>query len=282
MALDHCQRVNEIALKIIHAERRLDQLKAAMEEWHAMPPYQLDKDTDAEGVGRYLWTYRLERLEPVPLEWSLLIGEFLYTVHSSLDHLAWLLAAQHSYPSQPERVTFPIYTSQSRFWQKGRDGEYRPGRGGWALERMPEPARQLVDELQPYKLKGRALEHPLWRLHELSNADKHKALHVVSSAVVDQQLETRRIEHAEIVSFDVAPGPVEGHNEVAWVRARRTTEPGVGPNPEIDFDVRVQVDEVFGDATPVPNVPVYDVLTDIYTYVRNEVWFDRFADYFEV
>jgi len=195
VAFDHQERVNELALKLVRAEQQLAAIHAGIETWGLEPPYRLDKETAAEGVGRYLWIYRLARLRSVPLEWSLLVGEFLYTLHSSLDHLAWLVAAEASAPAAPDRVTFPIFKNRQRFWRTDAQGRYRSGTGGWALERMPETARPLIEQVQPFQLGTDAPQHPLWLLHELSNEDKHMALHVVSSAVVEQELEVERLEH---------------------------------------------------------------------------------------
>jgi hypothetical protein len=282
VSLDHSQRINEIALKLVRAEAQLRAIHEGINRWRESPPYRLESTTGAEGVGRYVWTYRLERSQVVPLEWSLDVGEFLYTLHSSLDHLAWLLAAQRSYPQPPARVTFPIFKNKSRFWRTGSDGRFRRGSGGWALERMPEAAAALVEDVQPFQRRGDAQNHPLWLLHELSNADKHQALHVVASAVVDKQLDIARLEHAEIVSFDVASVMLADSTEVGQLRVRRTTVPGRGPDPRIEVKVRFRVEEVFDVTTPAPAVPVYDVLSQIYAYIRNEVWVARFADYFGV
>jgi hypothetical protein len=263
--------------------RSHDQLKAlqqVIQAWRNTDPYRLTRQDDAEAQGRYILTYSLEAIQPIPAAWSIRIGELLYTVHSALDHLAYQLAAKNAYPHTPERVTFPIYKKRREFWKRGSDGRpTRKGSGGWALQRVPGEIRQMLLEVQPYKRGDQSPRHPLWLLHQLSNYDKHRSLHVIASAVVAESYEVRQLENARLDSFKVAQGTIDRRREIAWLRYSRTNRPGIDPNPQVHVKVGFRVEETFGDDGPAGGCSILETMQAIVMYVADDVFAKRFGPY---
>lgn len=70
---------------------------------------------------------------------------------------------------------FPIFWSRADY---RRDGIPK-------IIGVCDHAQAIIQDLQPYQRgdKQRAQLHPLWFLHKLHNADKHRLLHVVGAAI---------------------------------------------------------------------------------------------------
>jgi len=104
-----------------------------------------------------------------PIELAVVFGDALHNLRSSLDHLARLLvlADGKSPIDRGHRATaFPILLTAPK-----DPIDIAPGLKG--------EARVLLEEVQPYRSDAPA-EHPLWRLHELNNVDKHRLLNITA------------------------------------------------------------------------------------------------------
>ncbi|MGN7187382.1 hypothetical protein [Microbacterium enclense] len=104
-----------------------------------------------------------------PLVIAVMFGEILHNLRSSLDHVARLLVlADGAIPvdKPPHATTFPILL--------------RPPKNELTIfPRVRSEALAAVESLQPYR-SGDGERHPLWRLNQLNNIDKHRLLHVTS------------------------------------------------------------------------------------------------------
>jgi hypothetical protein len=261
-----------LTLKLDRAKAHLERLRESIDEWREGDRYRFITHEEEERRGVWKLNWDIIQTEPFPPEWVLWAGEFLYQTHSSLDHLAWELADTKAAPNRPDNVTFPIFASRSRFWRQDSKGGWRQSSGAWAIQRLPGPFRVPLLEVQPYKCGDRAPDHPLWRLHELSNEDKHQSLHVASSAVKRQRfqglhLQDLKRDGAGINNHDPFDNGKRGNNAV-WLRLRAT-----GPKPEIKGQAELLIEPVFGKGSPacVFREPFYDTLRAIYNYVVQEV-----------
>jgi hypothetical protein len=107
----------------------------------------------------------------VPLRFSVLAGEIVHQLRSSLDHLVahlvmsngGMLTSAHQFPicSTPERYRADI--------ARGR------------LRGISESLQSRIEHLQPYKAEDPRVS-PLLGLQELNNSDKHRLLVVVAAA----------------------------------------------------------------------------------------------------
>ena len=111
----------------------------------------------------------------LPEQWSVIIGEITHDLRSALDLLAWQLALLET-PTPYDKMAFPIYSvgrsrSKSSFW-----GER--GKGPTCLKSIHRRYWARIEAFQPYK-GGHGYSHsPLFLLHELNNADKHRLISI--------------------------------------------------------------------------------------------------------
>lgn len=147
--------------------------------WAAPHKYErFDNVTDAhDPLIRMHWRLRIHR--EFPPEWSVLIGDILTNLRAALDHIFWAVVVQHSgTPSKPHLIQFPIFTKSSGprgFHTKTRDLRPLVAASVW----------EVIEALQPFHGDDRAYTSPLEILRWLSNADKHRALHVVGRTAID-------------------------------------------------------------------------------------------------
>jgi hypothetical protein len=115
-------------------------------------------------------------LEPVPPRFAVLVGEVLYLLRSSLDHLLGQLV-RLSKPNHPlNGVQFPICTDPRK---------HRTSQCG-KIQGIPDDAAAAIVALQPcFRRTGPWLDHPLAILNNLNNRDKHRLLVVLAAAVTD-------------------------------------------------------------------------------------------------
>jgi hypothetical protein len=154
-------------LKLGRAREHMVALQDLAETWLRDHPVSVDAAV-ADSTGEKSWWVAEEVVHP-PDDWSLMFGEFLYALRSSLDHLAWQLVLQAG--DQPGRSTeFPIFDDPARY----RANAPRKVRG------MTQPMIEAVERVQPcFRPNPPAM--PLWWLQELCNIDKHRVLHVIAA-----------------------------------------------------------------------------------------------------
>jgi hypothetical protein len=119
----------------------------------------------------------------IPLRFSVLAGEIIHHLRSSLDHLVWALVLQrHATPTF--KVQFPLYTIEK---------EFKAAKKGGIIKGISGSAQAIIERIQPYREGsfGRSpSDHPLRILHDLNIADKHTLLAVaVSAAFIPSKLQ---------------------------------------------------------------------------------------------
>lgn len=114
----------------------------------------------------------------VPAEWSVLIGEVAHDLRSALDQVICALAAD-SQPDDPNicsSTSFPIFLL-------GPEADAQPS-SKFSLDRraiqpLTDAQRKAVQDFQPFSPGRNDVKDPLWLLHELNNADKHRLIQTV-------------------------------------------------------------------------------------------------------
>jgi hypothetical protein len=136
-------------------------------------------------------------------------GDLIHNLRSALDHLAQQLVfvgSPHLTTSTISRhIGFPIAKSVT---------DYETIKAG-KVEGMRPEAKEAIDRLKPYK----GGNDPLWRVHELDNIDKHRALFTVA--------------HDFLFTSDWFSGAY-------LMKAQDPTFPGVEPNVEQDIQVEIE------------------------------------------
>lgn len=158
--------IGRVQVKVDRARLRLTELRVALEEFDGTgsssgQPYQ-------DAFGR--WVQRFRKLRDFDPEWELTIGEVAHNARSALDRLVTLMVVANGGSVEEHRGQFPIYDDLGKY-QRARDA---------MLTGVPEPARLLIDAMQPIGLK-RVTDHPLLTLAHVSNWDKHRDGHPSAS-----------------------------------------------------------------------------------------------------
>jgi hypothetical protein len=188
-----------IRAKIDGARERRDTINRELDSFVDRDPetsWQILVKTDND-AGKCTITWAQH--DPVPLRWSVYLGEFLYDLRSALDHLACrLVEANNRKPTN--RTEFPV------FW---REDDFEAGSCP-KTQGMSAEVKTLIESLQPYREWP---EHPqqtaLWGIHAFCNADKHRLLHLTDFWLL-----------ATEISHKMPPGLSEGF--IQWkVKPRR-------------------------------------------------------------
>ena len=164
-----------IDAKIKRAESELHTLCSDMERFCERQPVKQDR---TDGSIRM----RLDRSEEPPIEWSVRIGEIVYNLRSSLDHLVWQLVLDNE--EKPSRKNaFPI-TFEESYWKEWDCEESRWKK--WEkhtrekLSGVSCKMKKRIYSLQPFT-GGLNLPFDvskLGTLDHLCNVDKHRHLHL--------------------------------------------------------------------------------------------------------
>ena len=130
--------------------------------------YSFGSDFDQE-TEDHVVTLRITEEAPL-LRWSPMVGDVLHNLRSALDYLIYQLAIEGSGQDPPpnyRELQFPIFTREDG--NRGYD-RLAPKQ----IKGVPGPAQALLKTVQPFDDPS----DPLWTLRELSNADKHRTLHL--------------------------------------------------------------------------------------------------------
>ncbi len=166
--LDDCRA------KITRANEHLAALTRAVEDFLARDPYDLIQRDDPR-TGEHVICVRV-RENPPSATLAALVGDLAQNLRSALDYLSQRLVRANGQASS-HATEFPIFLDASRY----------PSDAPRKTRGMSTAAMAVLERLQPFN-GATPDRHPLWLLHELNNADKHRQLSVVGSALHSQAL----------------------------------------------------------------------------------------------
>lgn len=151
--------------KFARANEHLKRLETDTHAFLKAEPYEFVPEREGD--------YALVRVKvkrEIPLSLAVTLGDVFYNLRSALDHLTYALAELNGKP--PRGTEFPIFKDKGKFFRTG------PGGGLYKIRGLKPEHRTAIQALQPYKAGRDAIVQPLWVLHELANADKHRTLHM--------------------------------------------------------------------------------------------------------
>jgi hypothetical protein len=106
--------------------------------------------------------------EPLPDHWTLVLGDAVQNIRSSLDHAVYAAAKGKG------RTQFPIFEDPGDFQVKGRKD----------IATLPTPVRAIIEQAQPFNtIIGNPSSDALAVLADLSNHDKHRNIAVAVSYI---------------------------------------------------------------------------------------------------
>jgi len=233
--------------KIKRAATHLDLLHKEIRAFHNLDPkpYRFITKVDVD-TSRYVMRVRLDA--DLPVEWSLIAGDFVHNLRSALDHMVWQFVLTNG--GKPSRMTsFPIRDTPPGDPNDGARRSWDP-----ALAAVGSSARDLVARCQPYRgtdtPDGR---HLLSALRDLSNEDKHR---VVLARYVAIEQPSTPLALDVLAVRDVRPlttgqlytGRALKDGDLVLEAPVEIT----GPNPEVTANGELPLDVGFGDDPIVP------------------------------
>jgi hypothetical protein len=219
-------------------------------------PYKIDLKPHPNGAQYEVY---FTEVKPLPVEFSLALGDAIQCLRSSLDHLAYYLTWLHqgAPPSDPRSVAFPTYPGT----------KYDTARsGGLAVGGVDPGAQAVIENLQPF-MSANPEDTLLWKLAELNNRDKHRSI-VVTELTAD----------AIALSYPIQSGPFSFHGTTLIpVGTRVVEDTPVGTIPRFDApasDMNVQGEGMVDIAIqefPGPPVEVFGQFADFYNLITEKI-----------
>lgn len=190
---------------------------------------------------------------PVPDDWSLMLGDIIHNIRSSLDSLMFALVERHApgglSRAEIERIQFLICDTRAEFEARVAHKQ---------RVRWYPPIVAVMERLQPYHLQHGLGPSPLSVLRDLSNIDKHR--HIVTTSIISHSVSAffRMPSGEQVHRGSPFIGPFADGVVIA-----RWPAFGSGLDPREHSDPILTVDIAFGKEGPTPDAPVRRVIESI-------------------
>jgi len=153
--------LSDVREKIKRADKHIADLQIAISEFTSTEPYSITVDVETEPASPLV---HILKADPVPPEISLIAGDAIQNLRSSLDYLACVLVRRNG--GIPGKLTeFPIFDQpiatpniETRFSGK--------------VKGMRKEVIDKIRDIHPHQ----GGDNLLWRLHRLNIIDKHNML----------------------------------------------------------------------------------------------------------
>lgn len=154
--------LDSVKLKVSRAEEHLEALRMECSAYLDSKPFEPIRQSQPESDNPWMiWKVN----HPPPLRLSVLLGDFLHNLRSSLDHIAWQLVLDNG-GTPVKKTSFPIVLKR-----KGAPPKIAGG--------ISAKAATMVESFQPYNnVAGAPAENPLYVLSTLNNIDKHREFNI--------------------------------------------------------------------------------------------------------
>jgi len=166
--------------KLVRAREQIESLQGDSQRFFQRNRYGVLVGELNRQTGMY--ELRVGETPDIPSLWAVRVGEIVHDLRSALDGLVCQLAI-HSNPGtdwricEQRRTGFPIFID-------GPDSSARPRFSRKALSYLLPTLITRIERLQPYKRGNGHRSSPLWVLHEMSNADKHRVIPIVAGRLL--------------------------------------------------------------------------------------------------
>ncbi|MFN2588544.1 MAG: hypothetical protein ABR613_10565 [Actinomycetota bacterium] len=189
-----------VKAKLDRAGEHFNALNDVVQPFLKRRPYRFTDYFDPNLRIYYLY---VEPTEEMPREIGVIMGDVLHNLHSALDHTICALARVHDPMCECTTTEFPIYTDAKEYRKKV----------GRTLRGVPEGAKAVIEQLQPFNCGDDPNLHILELLRRFSNVDKHRSLHVALGALQAATIKAPRDLGLQPIRFNA--GPIEGRTEIA-------------------------------------------------------------------
>jgi hypothetical protein len=164
-----------IERKIARAYEHFHRLHDEMAAWDARGPWRLVPEAHDQGRKHFL---RLRLLEPMPVDWAVILGEGIHDLRSALDQAVYWLTVDWS--REPlKHSSFPVNISRADFEKRRKNGAWTNDSGMHKIRGIGPGPQAFIEALQPYPQRYRRRYcRDLRTVHDLWNQDKHRLVHL--------------------------------------------------------------------------------------------------------
>jgi hypothetical protein len=243
-------------LKMVRAMKHSQAINDCIAEYVRGEPYEIVTDSDGEET--------LHIRTPPPLEIAVLVGELLYQVRSTLDHIFFDLVernyAHGQLPSGWERkCQFPLLMKRPKAF--GGPGPVPRQHFEPSVMGLTDDAFTYIESLQPYHAERQASQL-LRLLVQLSNIDKHRRLNTTVLLVTVQE---RVVTQKGFISM--ASRPMLDHG--TKIETPRHEPEVVADAMDVKREFLPKI--AFDEPTVGPPVPIETVMNQLPTFVMGMV-----------
>ncbi|OAH99500.1 hypothetical protein A1353_20580 [Methylomonas methanica] len=152
-------RLESIRAKIERAEQLLSEIRELDRAYRPIECSLSIQENPASGIGHFSFD-----IPGPPTLVSILVGDCVNNLRSSLDHLIWQIVDSNNIAQASHSNMFPICSAEDAFAKQIKTNRLRG---------VPEEALDQIRRFQPYASEN---NHLLSLLSTLSNEDKHRDL----------------------------------------------------------------------------------------------------------
>ena len=236
-------QLDGVRVKLRRAWNQIDGIKAELSAFVKSDVYvpKIEFNTDTHWL-----TISVHVKKNPPLMWGVQIGEIIHNLRSALDHIVWELFMLDNLrqPARGTRLQFPIFETMAGFDGRGRS-QFLLGIGPNAVG--------LIRSQQPFPEcdggTGEGKKSPLWHLKELSDADKHRTLHLTGTLIETFDFTFPPLKQPISIQERVVnnPGPIHEDTILARVHIPGCSE---WPFTENHVNGELRTDIAFDHGTP--------------------------------
>jgi hypothetical protein len=188
---NHMLNLDGPRLKIRRAKSEIECFSHAEEIFRQNTKYYIIRTNINPKSGNYIYRVRQEG-PPPPLDWGIDIGEIIHNLRSALDYLVYQLALLKS-NTHTVGTQFPIFILGKTIRKiRGNEIPCFKNRHRKMIGGLSSKHKAMIERLQPYHRWNRnqlsfggrrrcgPRNSPIWWLHEINNADKHRIIQVVA------------------------------------------------------------------------------------------------------
>jgi hypothetical protein len=223
-----------------------------IDRWLKTHPYTITDDLDPDTGDNVVRTELTASPPPIIPQ---IIGDCLYNLRASLDHLVYALALANK-PSLTDtemtETAFPIFKTEAGFQTRGRG----------KIKHVSPEAHTIIDSLQPYRTWHAATAQWLWLLEKLENIDKHRKLLITIGVYHGTRITIPPDTRMELFEPSNRVRPLKNEAEIARYRLVNVSD---GSRVKVDFQPSFFV--TFGDGQPADGGNVVVVLNRIHDHI---------------
>ena len=170
--------IDDIRDKLSRTDKHIDELEREIEAFLNEEPYRSIANYDAETAKAFRDSWKNRGIPP---KFRIVVGEVLYQLRSSLDHVAAALVVADG-GSVRRQTAFPIFRSMKKPEDRAN---YRSAIKGIRRRRV----RAIIRKYQPHTRRD---QRWLETLRTMNNTDKHSAL-VLCVPIIQPRLKTETL-----------------------------------------------------------------------------------------